>query len=380
MSSSAPPPHSYGPACRLAPVSPPRADDGGPDGVPILKAHFFYSSPIPLDDPLSTPTIVGSADQKSHKAPLRPFSPGDNNSLEKAWLTLGSETCRKNHTLSRGNRSSSPSLSQENAIRLDFVVDKLVRTHWGKHDREGQDVGLVTKTPTTLPDSSVPICCSELLIDASAELRNGFCALTRERQRLLDQDRVIQSVMSRLERLRSDMVDRDMVTRGTTGRPSSVGSPATSAKNRSRATSSVGGGAISSPEPWLSVDSARVIPAKLPAVDDGISGRPFLSFEAGSVPKNSPVTSRPDSPLQAAPSHSSKRTNKVTLDSREPCSQQDGKVEPSGQDIAYEDVADILVGISRLYKVSLPILQMKPIYWSPVNDISMVMRATWFYK
>jgi hypothetical protein len=30
--------------------------------------------------------------------------------------------------------------------------------------------------------------------------------------------------------------------------------------------------------------------------------------------------------------------------------------------------------------VSLPVLQMKPIYWSPVNDMSIVMRATWFYR
>ncbi|KAK0741668.1 DDHD domain-containing protein [Apiosordaria backusii] len=30
--------------------------------------------------------------------------------------------------------------------------------------------------------------------------------------------------------------------------------------------------------------------------------------------------------------------------------------------------------------VSLPVLQMKPIYWSPVNDIATVVRATWFYR
>ncbi len=29
--------------------------------------------------------------------------------------------------------------------------------------------------------------------------------------------------------------------------------------------------------------------------------------------------------------------------------------------------------------VALPALQMKPIYWSPVNDIAVVLRATWFY-
>ncbi len=44
------------------------------------------------------------------------------------------------------------------------------------------------------------------------------------------------------------------------------------------------------------------------------------------------------------------------------------------------DLVEIPVGISRLHMVSLPLLQMKPIYWSPVNDISIVLRATWFYE
>lgn len=30
--------------------------------------------------------------------------------------------------------------------------------------------------------------------------------------------------------------------------------------------------------------------------------------------------------------------------------------------------------------VTLPALQMKPIYWSPVNDLTTVLRATWFYR
>lgn len=42
--------------------------------------------------------------------------------------------------------------------------------------------------------------------------------------------------------------------------------------------------------------------------------------------------------------------------------------------------AEVAVGVSRLHMVSLPMLQMKPIYWSPVNDVAVVMRATWFYR
>ncbi|KAF9889543.1 hypothetical protein FE257_007253 [Aspergillus nanangensis] len=54
---------------------------------------------------------------------------------------------------------------------------------------------------------------------------------------------------------------------------------------------------------------------------------------------------------------------------REPEDQEDEEAE-----------AKIPVGVSRLHLVELPNLKMKPIYWSPLHDISNVLRATWFYK
>jgi len=41
---------------------------------------------------------------------------------------------------------------------------------------------------------------------------------------------------------------------------------------------------------------------------------------------------------------------------------------------------EIPVGIQRLHKVLLPSLVMAPIYWSPLHDVSSVVRGTWFYK
>ncbi|GAM90103.1 hypothetical protein ANO11243_081430 [Dothideomycetidae sp. 11243] len=40
----------------------------------------------------------------------------------------------------------------------------------------------------------------------------------------------------------------------------------------------------------------------------------------------------------------------------------------------------VAVGVSRLHQVVMPDLNMEPIYWSPVNDIAAVVRATWFYR
>jgi len=42
--------------------------------------------------------------------------------------------------------------------------------------------------------------------------------------------------------------------------------------------------------------------------------------------------------------------------------------------------AKITVGVSQLHQVSIPDLQLEPIYWAPVNDVADVCRATWFYK
>jgi hypothetical protein len=41
--------------------------------------------------------------------------------------------------------------------------------------------------------------------------------------------------------------------------------------------------------------------------------------------------------------------------------------------------AKVPVGVSRLHNVKFPNFQMVPIYWSPVGDITPVIRGTWFY-
>jgi hypothetical protein len=44
-----------------------------------------------------------------------------------------------------------------------------------------------------------------------------------------------------------------------------------------------------------------------------------------------------------------------------------------------ETTISIAVGVSKLYMVKLPALQMFPIYWSPINYAAAVTRGTWFY-
>lgn len=55
---------------------------------PPVNARFFYTSPIPIDDPLSPLPPPANATTGPAKLPPKPFSEYDNAALEKSWLTL----------------------------------------------------------------------------------------------------------------------------------------------------------------------------------------------------------------------------------------------------------------------------------------------------
>ena len=108
------------------------------------------------------------------------------------------------------------------------------------------------------------------------------------------------------------------------------------------------------------------IPSRPPMLDDGISGRPFVRVEATPRSNRSSGVATPD-----------ERAVKAMLRGR---ARGDSRASARPAPERLEDSVEVPVGISRLHNVSLPVLQMKPIYWSPVNDIATVLRATWFYR
>ncbi|GKZ36677.1 hypothetical protein AbraIFM66950_007852, partial [Aspergillus brasiliensis] len=123
-----------------------------------------------------------------------------------------------------------------------------------------------------------------------------------------------------------------------------------------------------------------------PSRDVSISGSPFA--RAPISPRHSPLgrsvesisskdenqESLIDPPAQPAPKPSGLRT---TIRQSSP-DETDGETgEPN---LVEEPRHKVPVGASRLHLVELPSLKMKPIYWSPLHDISSVFRATWFYK
>ncbi|RYP87879.1 hypothetical protein DL770_004713 [Monosporascus sp. CRB-9-2] len=258
--------HNFGPECRLAPVTQP-FPPSEVDEIPPINAQYFYNSPIPIDDPLSASAITATTtDSKAFKRNLQPFSRGDNNALERAWLDLASAQRRRNHAQAQRSRCPSPSLARANADKLTAIVHDLAVKHAEKHAREGPSRETMQPVidpvdPVSAPGTTVTLCCRDLLSDVGIALRTSFCAVARRHQKALDREKVAQDVMA------------EMAT------------------------------------------------------------------------PHSPRTPLPQSEKE-------QRHNSV----------------------------DVPVGVSRLHKVSLPALQMKPIYWSPVNDIATVLRATWFYR
>lgn len=83
--------HTYGPSCLLQIDSNAFTRRASELSLlpPPLRAHFFYSSALPIDDPLSpVPPPSSSTHTSPSKVPPRPFSLVDNTALEEAWRVI----------------------------------------------------------------------------------------------------------------------------------------------------------------------------------------------------------------------------------------------------------------------------------------------------
>ncbi|PSR79141.1 DDHD domain-domain-containing protein [Coniella lustricola] len=393
--------HTYGKACRLAPVTEPDTDDPLLDGIPPVNAQFFYHSLVPLDDPLSVVTLPTASDKSSSKAPLRPFSHADNNALERAWLSLATTSHRASHKAALStfsSKASQPSVDASNVEKFSNIVNSLARKHAEKHENENQNSAPLEAPLEALADTSMPVCCQALLVEASNALKESFCELTRRRKKELGQKYVVEKVMALMgkEQSAATVVPPRLAPPSiSTSAPRTEGFvlPALSTSSRGRAESLASNTPVSrsasteSPRRRLPMGSAMLpekmspsqvtIPARIPLVDDGISGKPFVRVEGelGKTPPSRISGSHESVDVSVSREDGERQVPKPT----NPLSAQAGSGKLNS-DQQQPRVHDVPVGVSRLHMVSLPALQMKPIYWSPVNDIAVVSRATWFYR
>ncbi|KAF4120984.1 DDHD domain [Geosmithia morbida] len=384
--------HTLGPECRLAPVSRPR----GENGMPPVEAQFFYQSAIPIDDPLSTTTTTSSSDPRAAKVPLRPFGCGDNNALEKAWMSLQSQDARLNHMNVMNGRNKTPESAKIGEEKRHLLVQSLSIEHWLQHGSKLQPKPLGTPADASLP-SLENVCCHALATDVSDELDKTFCALERQVRPSLQIENVVHDIMEIIGHWRRPEMESGSYNGDDGGstsatsmspavprEPTSTRNPGNTADMRDEVAhiNKFPAGSVGRQESRARSGSQPISgspnPARRYSGQDGITGKPFIRVGDGA---ESPQPSTPTTPTSEPPHHQKRlQGEQETTASERPGTDtlkevQAKKVEKFGQ-----DSTDVPVGVSRLHMVSLPVLQMKPIYWSPVNDVAVVTRATWFYK
>lgn len=81
--------HTYGPKCLLWEDEPDLTAWYSSPTAPKVRAQFFYTSSLPIDDPFSPlPPPSSSQSSWNERAPPQPFSARDNTTLENAWREL----------------------------------------------------------------------------------------------------------------------------------------------------------------------------------------------------------------------------------------------------------------------------------------------------
>ncbi|TVY89660.1 putative phospholipase [Lachnellula willkommii] len=421
-------PHTYGPTCRLSRKVPFSASKGH-DDCPELEAQFFYSSPLPIDDPLSVvPTPTGS-ESKPVKHPLRPFSAYDNDSLEEAWRGLASGKDKKHHKNPKdsdckwSNLGESSSTGQASQYGIDPessrsstpqkasqpVQDSKSRKH--PHVSTGSEqepASRAIRGPQSINESygSIGLSKGAVLIKDSDAVKGSPDGTDPHSE--VDEDRE-QSNKSIADIAAEDKHDANKKHAGLyQGDGANERLPKEHLKASSESENS-GHTAFrrhehskghQDPEKHLKVEHGRdhsdphglksssEIP-KLGSLDEeddvGISGKPFIK-----LPSRRSSPQRQSLPFS---SHDGAESQKPVAQSagNHPSSllKTDGPADGETEAIHLHDCkahkhtkeyADVPVGISRLHLVKLPALHMQPIYWSPVHDEASVTRGTWFYK
>lgn len=337
--------HTYGPTCLLRP-DPNTARNKSPndsEDPPKVRAQFFYSSALPIDDPLSAiPPPQSNKSTGPSRVPPKAFSLLDNIALEEAW--------QKYQEKQAGEKADA---RQHMAVQQSHT--KVSRYEQSARDMEenvaskpGRDAGDTTKEimPFTF---------------TSEEHNMG-----------------VKDAYSSLQQVSAVPIPGKQIY-----------------------TAQITGSTLSTKDPSPEQGGSSAPEAQLPIQEDRFSGdgqrkRASAELNYGSSPSQRNTTGRPfaRAPTRIWPSKSPPRDPPVLQrqeredDSIRPFSSRGlGDVKQQNRHRRHSSVPShvidsvmVPVGVSRLHFVEIPELQMGPIYWDPVHDVSAVVRGTWFYK
>jgi hypothetical protein len=478
--------HTYDPTCRLSRTVTFSGSEGEED-IPALKAQFFYSSPLSIDDPFTASPVPKGSDSKTVKYPPRPFSAHDNNALEKAWLGL---------MCARDQKSMNSLFKQPNKVRADKHGSTTIDVSSRSNKKLANDVvldGCAThnrrcaacspsaagdarpeesgkkKFKSTASPISVVLPGAKLSREAESIGRQqiegdtyqnvevlgnslGFCHDSTHPKMKVDMKVEQYSGSpknlkeSELCTAEEEFLKKASVTDAKTqSREKLVESRSKAQKKESESSKilkneliePMQGDATSDTLGYLKVKYGSSTHGVEPCIDKSFSNE-HKSNEHRAVEMHKHSKDQRECEKYSAVAHADQGLGKLNakaesytfqttgnLDTgttglhfqRAPCGEKahlrayssspcrensDGtglgdhlrgdshSSQPDVPETLYvhrcklnkncDGLAEITVGLLRLHLVKFPDLQMQPIYWSPVNDIAVVTRATWFYK
>ncbi|OJJ58075.1 hypothetical protein ASPSYDRAFT_90260 [Aspergillus sydowii CBS 593.65] len=361
--------HTYGTTCLLADDDPnPSAWHSLPH-PPRPRPQFFYVSALPIDDPLSSlPPPPSGQSQLDDRVPPQPFSVRDHIALEEAWLSIKREE-KQNKPEKRKSRDTSGA-----EVNPGIAVPGRDTGRTGGRPGSRGRAGLTGSQESELAvTSSGPY--TQKLPQRPASRLDGDTGGAEQRDG--------GSKRSSLQSIPDGSIG-DGVSIGNSLYRKREMSPTVNAKSVRRKTSD-------SRDDNPHLEEGSVGSYGNYSRDVSISGSPFI---------RAPVT-QPSSPLSRSVDSVPVTDRNQEIHERQSTSHSYTASKPSGlrtstyqdqsqdetvknTDADTEDGEDVQskipVGVSRLHLVELPNLKMKPIYWSPLHDVSNVLRATWFYK
>ncbi|OJJ37450.1 hypothetical protein ASPWEDRAFT_108010 [Aspergillus wentii DTO 134E9] len=348
--------HTYGPTCLLSDDDPDLAAWYSLATPPTVRPQFFYTSSLPIDDPLSSlPPPSGGHGPDSDRAPPQPFSARDNIALEESWQSLQRDRKAK---LAEKKKSGEGHLNKHSGISVpgrEAVVERERKRQGGS--REDTSAFGSQRSLSSTPASYL----DDRELQNPKVRQNGETGSAESRARGSWEQ-------SRIRSTRDGEIEEG-------NRSGSPGFRKREGRNPKQ-------GDLDEAEHWS--------PRGNRSRDVSISGSPFIRAPLGptssplgrSLELNAPKDGRQEN-IEAnslgsnhvASKPSGLRSSVHPKESRQGSLAETEESEPDQN--AQEKVP---VGVSRLHLVELPNLKMKPIYWSPLHDISNVLRSTWFYQ
>ncbi|MCJ1268973.1 hypothetical protein MMC22_008861 [Lobaria immixta] len=396
------PTHTYGPTCSLQAKSNAftrRASEVSTD-PPKIQAHFFYSSALPIDDPLTpVPPPSSSSSTGPSKVPPRPFSIYDNTALEEAWQII--QNAKHDKRAPEGDESH-PTTDYETPraghAKTDSGVDNVNST------RESAVVGEAAQYSE---DSSHGIVEHGEEMEAGTSLvesGQGAALVNADTQKLGDPHLTLCDDPEHIPFDHAMPIDSDEIGNDEfeSGLPRRRHRSPFRRRDRVDKAKSKETAALSRSLPKQKGSGYEAPYGSSPAERD-TTGTPFLRVpsrmrrsrsQSSRRSKHESEALQADGPASASegeaaqPSHSRPMSRRFRADRSESRhSQPDDHLKlrtsrhhRSAHHRKRPETAYITVGISRLHVVELPDLRMGPIYWDPIHDVCSVVRGTWFYK